>query len=1221
MWWANLRQYIGRVFDTTDRWLLRRHAVIPVILIIFPLVLLYNIHVGAGQYWDWNFPFFSSDMHNYFDRASNSWMDHNLGSPLSYTSDYYFRWIVSLSSLLQPETTQYILYVLLFFAAALGVYLLVYRSAGPLGGLLIGLAAIVNPMTYYKYTAGHLDYFVSYAIFIWLAWYMFHRYKGRLVDWVVIGLLFAFVGVQIQFFAIVALFLVLFFLFQKGSPHPLHLLIFLVIVLGVNSVWLSNFFTGGISFNEVSSGSTSFMSSSITSLSDIFTTSFSKASLTWRTYSAVELLFSFGLLAYSLYYTTRQRQYRRQNLLILCFLLILIFLTSGLFLKVSIPVVSSFYPMFRESGHFAPLVILTALLVFRTPHHRRQTIIFSGLCLGVIAISGFKFIQSPHQINFASIRKQFAEFSPGEKTNGALDRKAGVLTYPFYGQYQFLSMPQKLDNGFAMSNTGHDSFIAYSDFRSVSNMTPPEDFRQSVQYRFSKDYDVDMLSPYGIKYIFDFSHIYESNYEKFVPASTYDNNISLIKNDPAFLQKVLQKNKDKVRQISPHVLEIVSAPKTISDARVAYAQTPQDTTAVTAYYHALNETAPDVISDESAPVNVRFTNIFGNYKSKDFLHSPDKALDRSIDRVSATSTKSLISSSEIKELSYEYSNNKLTLYVATPKGLMLNGQALDVNDREAIYSTNPQKRGQDFVLKINETSFVLSESKTIKKLMLVSSSDSLTLFKKTGSNIVSNGSFEDGLWRKDAIDCNKYDDKGMVDMKLSNDAYDGHRSLMLSTRLHSACTYVPVNLERNATYFISYTAKSKNTPTSSFFIDGDKAGTQRKTNSPIPKNDTWVTNVNVFTATSALQRPNLYLYADSTEEEAVNTVLYDNVQVYRLQMEKSLKLSEYGVKYLETKLPDTKQLSFRYAASTTGPITNNVVNGDFKHGLWGDKVSDCANYDNNPDIAMSLENKNSDPYLRLRAKRHIACTYKATPITPNTSYLIRFRYRVMSGAPGYYVAYNTPKPGMYDVEGKIPSNSGKKWTTQSDILKTPADATSATIYLYAYELDGTKESIVDYDDIEIIAIPAIYNSYLLKTEQINPEIISPKRVAYRRISSTEQRVDITGAAKPFYLNFRESYSPGWQLVSASKPNNPLESRHYKLNSFSNGWLVDPQKICTSKGVECNKQGDSYNLSLIVTFIPQKYFEVCRYASVGILLVSGITIGINTLIRRKKKLIQ
>lgn len=60
------------------------------------------------------------------------------------------------------------------------------------------------------------------------------------------------------------------------------------------------------------------------------------------------------------------------------------------------------------------------------------------------------------------------------------------------------------------------------------------------------------------------------------------------------------------------------------------------------------------------------------------------------------------------------------------------------------------------------------------------------------------------------------------------------------------------------------------------------------------------------------------------------------------------------------------------------------------------------------------------------------------------------------------------------------------------------------------------------------------------------------KISFEKINQAHFRVNIDSATAPFFLNFLESYHPGWQAMIGGQP---LGS-HQVVNGYANGWLVE-----------------------------------------------------------------
>ena len=150
------------------------------------------------------------------------------------------------------------------------------------------------------------------------------------------------------------------------------------------------------------------------------------------------------------------------------------------------------------------------------------------------------------------------------------------------------------------------------------------------------------------------------------------------------------------------------------------------------------------------------------------------------------------------------------------------------------------------------------------------------------NNLVANPSFESGLWQKKVGDCNNYDNKGKLGMKLSTAAAsDGHNSLELDATRHIACTG-PSNIvvQENSPYFLSFDYQSPNATNAGYYVSfNDPAHTVYTEQLPI-NDSTWHTFSKTIKAPDGATAMSLlvYSYADDLGDRNIIT-RYDNFHV------------------------------------------------------------------------------------------------------------------------------------------------------------------------------------------------------------------------------------------------------------------------------------------------------------------------------------------------------
>jgi hypothetical protein len=287
---------------------------------------------------------------------------------------------------------------------------------------------------------------------------------------------------------------------------------------------------------------------------------------------------------------------------------------------------------------------------------------------------------------------------------------------------------------------------------------------------------------------------------------------------------------------------------------------------------------------------------------------------------------------------------------------------------------------------------------------------------------------------------------------------------------------------------------------------------------------------------------------------------------------------------------------------------NLVRGGSFEDGLWRDRVDDCYDFDNNPDIGMK-HNKSvasaGRASLELRARQHIACTGPgAIEVEGGGRYLLSFDYQSDDGKyAGYYVSYNDPDKTTDLVRMQ---EDGKDWRSFSQELTVPKGATQANIKLYAYpHTYGEVNSIVRYDNVSLIHTPAMQNRFYAVSEP-DAGMARPESLEYTIVDPTKKIVDISGAREGFYVADADSYNPLWQ-ASVKGSNTPVATaNHIRLNNTMNAWYIDPEEVCAAPGAVCEKRGDGpYDMQLVIEFTPQRWFYIGAAISGVTLVLSAI----------------
>lgn len=556
------------------------------------LILFVGFLPGVGNNWDWIVPYFGSSYQAIIESLSSAWAPKGLGEPVSYASGapYWFVFQLFLALGVPPEVVIYLVLVGLFSLGSYLVYL-TWKDAlgGRILGLIVGLAAMLNPAIFYKLLAGHLLYLVAFVAFLGLVYYLLRRYNDSLHSALTVGLIFALSGIQTQFFVFSALILIWFFILYRPRIRLIGLLAIVGLPILLHAFWLVNFISGSVSLETVSGAAKadSFSTLMRSSWKELVTLSFSPATFIRNFYSPPILVFSALLYPALFVGLASRRQLSRDQWFVLGMLVVSLVVASGTFHRVPIPYLQSLYPMLREVGHAAPLVTLFLLIlvasiwsvfgVFRYLAKAYLTIF--------ILISATIYMLHVPKVDYSKVRLLFDNFQQFNSFDNSTYR---ALTYPFFNQYSIRGTETKIRGGTPMSNSGWDNFTIFSGKDYIDNALSPSELKSSLQYQFLQDYNVKTLKPYNIRYIYDYSDIYQSNADRFMAAEAYNNDLSLIKNDPNFFQKIINKNPGDVRLVAPNILEIINFSPRISGEGVSFKK--------------INETRYEIRIDNDQPV-------------------------------------------------------------------------------------------------------------------------------------------------------------------------------------------------------------------------------------------------------------------------------------------------------------------------------------------------------------------------------------------------------------------------------------------------------------------------------------------------------------------------------------------------------------------------------------------------------------------------------------------
>lgn len=100
-------------------------------------------------------------------------------------------------------------------------------------------------------------------------------------------------------------------------------------------------------------------------------------------------------------------------------------------------------------------------------------------------------------------------------------------------------------------------------------------------------------------------------------------------------------------------------------------------------------------------------------------------------------------------------------------------------------------------------------------------------------------------------------------------------------------------------------------------------------------------------------------------------------------------------------------------------------------------------------------------------------------------------------------------------------------------------------------------------------------------------IISSPLVTFKKVDNTKYIVTVKDAKNPYVLILSELFDPGWKLFNSN--GEPLNSKHFLVNTYANGWSVD-------------KLG---GYQLVIEFTPQNLLRPTERVSQVVFIVSSI----------------
>jgi hypothetical protein len=556
-------------------------------------------------------------------------------------------------------------------------------------------------------------------------------------------------------------------------------------------------------------------------------------------------------------------------------------------------------------------------------------------------------------------------------------------------------------------------------------------------------------------------------------------------------------------------------------------------------------------------------------------------------------------------LQYVIRDNKFILSYIDDDGIQFNGQSLDTSRNELAPIT--LSSSNSYYLLIDDQLVDVPIIEGSRELGMINIS-TLRFFESSKNQSIESShlSFDDGLWLQDTENCGDQLSNTFSNITLEdeNRGHKGKQHIKISTFTNPLCVISKELTLDSDKYVVSFDFKTENTQNIGYNLLFNNA---ERINKVINASaNSWAQHRDFIELPKDIETAQIQLtaYNNYQLKEVANTY-YDHVSIKEL---KEIDLDIQDPSFFEF-IVDEDKLNVQLDELLTNDQVNIFGNGSFDDGLWEEKVSDCNNYNEKPQIYMELvDTESRDNVLQLSAQNNAACTtQRDIPVLEGQKYILRFKYQSPNAQYAkYHVSFNDDERTL---EQEIMPFKSKDWVDHTKVLKVPYGATSMNLTVYSYGLDTGRSTVVNnYDEFTLSPFKELSNKYFLVDENTSIDS-NHATITYASVHNAKKQVSVTGASKSFYISFNESYNTQWKLMPQSSQNsfNPFEKSaynsdqyHFLLNGNQNGWYIDIQKLCIELS-ECTKNSDgTYDLQFSIEFMPQRWVYI------------GSIIGITTL---------
>lgn len=297
-------------------------------------------------------------------------------------------------------------------------------------------------------------------------------------------------------------------------------------------------------------------------------------------------------------------------------------------------------------------------------------------------------------------------------------------------------------------------------------------------------------------------------------------------------------------------------------------------------------------------------------------------------------------------------------------------------------------------------------------------------------------------------------------------------------------------------------------------------------------------------------------------------------------------------------IPDNNPFDLRISDYYTRQINDSRLG--FEEGLWTERVGNCFEYDDDPQIAMELEDeivREGEFSMLLSATRHNACTNLSFEVEPEDVIdLVIPYYAPTLNRFVYQLSFNDPQETI--VDGVYRNEKAKSWEEANVRVEVPFGASEATLRLEVPEgFEGVTNTFY-FDDLRLSQNPNLASRFLYSEQGLTPQTPLETSLEYQKLSPVKTRFTLQNVSLDEYLlTWQENFHPSWEIVGYA------EAPHVRSRGLRNGWVFDVATYCAQKPESCRLlENGNYDLEIEVEFTAQRIYLVS-------LVVSGIIFAV------------